>query len=36
MLLASSEAGVQHLASLSADEYSAWRQKSNTALSAKL
>lgn len=36
MLLASSEAGVQHLASLSADECSAWRQKSNMAPSAKL
>ncbi len=36
MLLASSEAGVQHLAALSADECSAWRQKSDTAPSAKL
>ena len=36
MLLASSEAGVQHLAALSADECSSLRQKSETAPSAKL
>jgi len=36
MLLASSEAGVQHLISLSADECSAWHQKSNPASVAKL
>ena len=36
ILLASSEAGVQHLAALNADEFSAWRQKSDTVSSAKL
>ncbi len=36
MLLASSEAGVQHLAALNADEWSTWRQKSDVAPAAKL
>ncbi len=36
ILLASSEAGVQNLAALSADECSAWRQTSATVPSAKL
>ncbi|MBV9157207.1 MAG: FliO/MopB family protein [Acidobacteriaceae bacterium] len=36
MLLASSEAGVQHLAALSADEWSGLRAKGDTATPAKL
>jgi flagellar biogenesis protein FliO len=36
MLLASSEAGVQHLASLSEEECSAWRQKTGAAQPVKL
>jgi flagellar protein FliO/FliZ len=36
MLLASSEAGVQHLAALSADEWFAWRRKADTVTSAEL
>ena len=36
ILLASSEAGVQNLAALSADECSAWRHKNDTAAPTKL
>jgi flagellar protein FliO/FliZ len=36
ILLATSEAGVQNLAALSADECSAWRQKNELSPSAKL
>ena len=36
MLLASSEAGVQHLAALSEDAWSGWRQKAEAAQSAKV
>lgn len=36
MLLASSEAGVQHLAALNAEECSGWREKGDTIRSTKL
>jgi flagellar biogenesis protein FliO len=36
MLLASSEAGVQHLADLSADQWAAWQQKSEEAQTEKV
>lgn len=36
MLLASSEAGVQHLANLSAEEWSAWQPKTEAAQTARV